>query len=108
MGELCIESCAPEMKLREFEPDMTRSIDLLPRLTFREFKELYGRAKGEWLFVQQTKILEVLNGEDTGGNTYYSRRSRIPKTFKVEGLQDGTEGGNTAHKDREKCESKIE
>ena len=44
---------------RHFEPNMKMDADLFPKLSIEEYRELNGKMKGEWLFVQQTKLMEA-------------------------------------------------
>lgn len=89
MNDVCIGGCVPGRKWEYFDPDMTRKI--IPTLTLEEFRELNGKMKGEWLFIQLTKILEVVHGDEFGALANYPRGRRIPQNFKIQGVLLGSE-----------------
>ena len=106
MNELCIEECALKKDYRFFDPNMEMPLELFPDLTMEEYRQLNGRMKGEWIFVELKKMTEVQNGTRT---TSYSRRScRIPQNLEGEGLLPDQAEEDTVHQDSEKCESEVE
>lgn len=105
MNQVCIEECAPEESYEHFDPDMNRHLGNMPKLTFDEYLELPGSMKGKWLFVQQTKILEALNGE-TRGDIYSSRSSTIFKNEQKQSVLSDPAERSSPHKDRQEREDK--
>lgn len=90
MNQSCVEECAPNENYKYFEPDLDRPFDTLPKLTFQEYLELPGSMKGKWLFMQLTKLQEVLDGttNELGPAVYRHRSGKIPETLKVTGVFD--------------------
>ncbi len=105
MGELCLSRCAPKGDYSEFRPDMDKPLDMMPKLSFEEYMELPGSMKGKWLFVIQTKILEVINGDEPRTYPYRTRGLKIPKAVKVKGVLPHPEGADPVPSDREKREN---
>ena len=105
MNEVCVEKCAPEGLFKNFLPDMDRPLEMIPTLTFQEYMDLPGTMKGKWLFYQQTKILEALNGRETGSHIYRSRSRRLPQNLKGQDLLHGAERGDTPREDRPEREN---
>lgn len=110
MNEVCLEGCASENKYKEFDPDMGRSLDMLPTLSFREYMELPGTMKGKWLFVVQTKIIQNIKGEE---NEYYAKTrpyydhtagGRVSSAIKIKGVLPGAKTEDTPHTASEECE----
>lgn len=100
MSDICSEKCAPAKDYRFFEPDMRRELPSLPTLSFQEYLELPSSMKGKWLFVQQTKILEALNGDELRTHLDYSRSRPLSKTLKKQGLHHGSTRINPTLEDR--------
>lgn len=109
MNEVCLENCAPEKKYGSFEPDMTRPLEKMPTLTFNEYIELPGVMKGKWLFIQQTKLIEFMKGEDNGRiftpRPYPHRAGSrgVPSNFEEQNLLPCGEEEDTPHPDPKKC-----
>jgi hypothetical protein len=102
MGEICIEVCAPAGDFRHFNPDMKKPFELMPKLTFDEYMELPGSMKGKWLFVQQAKMMEVLDGTDGKSITPLidrNRSRRISAHEQVADLQPDLPQGDPLHPD---------
>lgn len=99
MNEVCLEECAPDGDYEHFDPNMNRPTETFPNLSLEEYRHLTGKMKGEWLFIQQTKILEAINGEPR--HTYYPRSRRIPKNFRRQDVPAGSERENSLREDRE-------
>ena len=106
MNDICLSICAPAEDYKSFDPDMDIDPDLLPNLTIEEYRELSGKMKGEWLFVQQRKLLEAVNGQERYFNR--TRGRRIPKAFQKQDLQDGATEQDPLHQNREECKDKEE
>ena len=100
MNDVCVEDCAPSESYKYFDPDMEMDANLHHKLSIEEYRELNGKMKGEWLFVQQTKLMEVQNG--TNGIYFNSARSRrVSKALQEQNLSDGATEQNPLRKDRE-------
>ena len=91
--------CAPEGKYKFFDIAIIKHLNQFPKLTLSEYRELPGRMKGEWLFIQQIKFLEVLNGDERHIN--YPRSRRIPKNFRRQDVSAGSEREDSLCEDRE-------
>lgn len=104
MSQPCVEKCAPSKNYVYFDPNMDKPIELFPRLTMKEYRDLNGRMKGEWLFVIYTRILEELNGQ----NYDNPPSRRILTNIKVKNLLPGAEKENPALEDRKECTSEGE
>ena len=78
----------------------------MPSLSLDEYRELPGCMKGEWLFIQQKKILEAINGEPR--HTYYPRSRRIPKNFRRQDVSAGSEREDSLCEDREERQDQEE
>lgn len=109
MNEVCLENCAPEKKYGSFEPDMTRPLDKLPTLTFKEYLELPGAMKGRWLFIQQTKLIEFMKGEDNGRippprpYSNHTRSRGVSSNLQEQDLLPGGEKEDTPHPHPAEC-----
>jgi len=100
MNDICLDDCAPNESYEYFEPNMEMDADLFPKLSIEEYRELNGKMKGEWLFVQQSKLMEVSNG--TNGRYFNSARScRVSKALQEQNLPDGPTEQNSLREDRE-------
>ena len=107
MNDICLDDCAPNESYRYFEPNMKMDADLFPKLSIEEYRELNGKMKGEWLFVQQTKLMEVQNG--TNGRYFNSARSRrVSKALQEQNLPDGATEQNPLRQDREERKDQEE
>lgn len=96
LNETCVTECAPAKDFKDFDPDMERSFGLVPKLTFQEYMDLPGNMKGKWLFYQQTKILEAINGDELGPPVYRRRSVKIPSAQQKSGLlYDSQEGASS-------------
>ena len=81
---------------------MRRSIHFMPELSLDEYRDLTSQMKVEWLFVQQTKI-----GEDINGRNYdHTQSHRVPKAMQKQSLQDGSERRHPQLQDREVSKAK--
>lgn len=105
MSEGCLNGCSTSEDYYYFEPDMTKSLDSLPTLTFGEYMHLPGKMKGKWLFVIQTKIIEWMKGEQ---NEYkpplrpHLNRAgggRVSAAVKIEGVLPDNPKEDAAHTD---------
>lgn len=108
MADDCLEDCAPSESYTYFLPDKKIPLDMLPNLTQKEFQELSGKAKGEWILFRQDKIIESMLGEDGYYERYHlnhSRSRRLSKNLKIQDLLPGTEERVTACKDWKERES---
>ena len=85
---------------------MDRSIHNIPSLSLDEYRELPGCMNGEWLFIQQKKILEAINGEPR--HTYYPRSCRIPKNFKRQDVPACSDRQDSLREDIEKRQDQEE
>ncbi|KKQ63512.1 MAG: hypothetical protein US85_C0016G0008 [Candidatus Shapirobacteria bacterium GW2011_GWF1_38_23] len=109
MNEVCLENCAIKKNYHDFEPDMTRPLEKLPTLTLTEYMELTGPMKGKWLFIQQTKLIEFLKGEDNGHlspprpYSNHTRSRRVPSYFKEQDLLPCGEKEDTPHPNTAEC-----
>jgi len=106
MNDVCLEECASEGEFKHFEPNMNRPSETLPTLSLEEYRQLTGKMKGEWLFIQQKKILEAINGEPR--HTYYPRSRRIPKNFRRQDVSAGSEREDSLCEDREERQDQEE
>jgi hypothetical protein len=106
MGELCLENCASKGDFSQFNPDMEKPLELIPKLTFEEYLELPGSIKGKWLFIQNTKILEALNGDETGNHLYRSSSRRVFKNLEKQSVLPCAEGANTLYQNTEERKDK--
>lgn len=107
MNEVCLNGCTTSKDFKQFDPDMRYPLRLLPALSFKEFMELPGSMKGKWLFIQQTKIVEVLNESEPEVRPSYDRpRScRLPSNFQVKAVLPGAEEKDTPHPTGSQCEN---
>ena len=92
MNDICLEGCTHEGKYKFFDPAINKHLNQLPKLTLSEYRELPGRMKGEWLFIQQ-KILDF-HGNRLERHINYPRSRRLLKVIKKQSLQDGSERGH--------------
>ena len=100
MNEVCIEKCAPAGEYCEFDPNMNTPLNMLPDLSIDEYRELNGKMKGEWLFIQLKKIVEAHNGDEIRS---YLNRARSRRTFegiRDQGLLHGSQARTSTPKDR--------
>ena len=77
MNQMCVEVCAPDGKYEHFDPNMRRTLDMLPVLTIEEYRELNGKMKGEWLFILMQKLMEAQNGKELRSYPYRTRSRRL-------------------------------
>ena len=70
MSEGCVEDCAINKDFNYFEPDSKMPFFILPKFSMDEYRELPGKAKGEFLAFYIIKLMEVLNepGRDYDGS----------------------------------------
>jgi len=64
MTDGCVEDCAIHKDFKFFEPKKEMGPIHLPRFTMKEYDELPGKIKDEFLAFYIIKILEELNGRD--------------------------------------------
>ena len=102
MNEVCVEECALCKDYKHFDPDFSRPFESIPKITIEEYRELNGRAKGEWMFYRLEKLIAFMGGED-GRDTHYPASRRLPKDFKEQGLLVGADEPDTVPADREEC-----
>ena len=107
MNDICLDNCAPRETYQYFEPNMEMDADLFPKLSIEEYRELNGKMKGEWLFVQQTKLMEVQNGTD--GRYFNSARSRrVSKALQEQNIPDGAAEQDPLREDRKERKDQEE
>ena len=107
MNDICLNNCVPDETYKHFDPNMEMDADQYPKLSIEEYRELNGKMKGEWLFVQQTKLMEVQNG--TNGRNFNSARSRrVSKALQEQNLPDGATEQNPIRQDREERKDQEE
>ena len=97
MSETCVGQCAVRKDYSFFEPDMTFPFYLIPSLALEEYRELNGRAKGEWMFFLTTKLLEVLYAT---GDIDHSSSRRLPANFQKQSVLLGIQTADSPHQDR--------
>ena len=105
MLDVCIEECAVNKSFVHLDPDPNRSLVTLPSLSLNEFRELNGKAKGEWIFYRQNKIISFLEGKDDGHYNDNSRGRRISKNLQEQDLLPCAEERNASLSDWKECEN---
>jgi hypothetical protein len=64
LHDVCVEDCAVYKDFKHFELDMKLNVLSLPRFTLKEYQELPGVVKGEFLAFYLIKSMEVLYGNN--------------------------------------------
>ena len=60
-----------------------------------EYRELNGRAKGEWMFYMMSKILAVMGGQEDGRYLNYPASRRLLANIQKQGLLAGADEPDT-------------
>ena len=64
LHDVCVEDCAVYKDFKYFELDIKLNGLNLPRFTMKEYKELPGGIKGEFLAFYLIKLMEVFYGDN--------------------------------------------